>query len=101
MSWEWEAKWQRASVKEGMGARMGRDRTMADFFALPSFLFRSGDFSFYDHVLDTVNALNIIPERYLQNGLSPLDVSFGTLISPFPLSALARWHSFPALDPLR
>lgn len=41
----------------------------ADFIA-------SGDFAFYDHVLDTCAQLNIIPERYTKNGLSPLDVSF-------------------------
>ncbi|KAJ7590964.1 cobalamin-independent synthase [Mycena floridula] len=36
----------------------------------------SGEFSLYDHVLDHSAAFNVIPQRYLGNGLSPLDVYF-------------------------
>jgi 5-methyltetrahydropteroyltriglutamate--homocysteine methyltransferase len=37
----------------------------------------SGDFTFYDHVLDHSIMFNAIPERYTKNGLSQLDVAFG------------------------
>lgn len=36
----------------------------------------SNDFSFYDHTLDTAVLLNIVPKRYTQLGLSPLDTYF-------------------------
>ncbi|KAG6869295.1 hypothetical protein C0993_000048 [Termitomyces sp. T159_Od127] len=36
----------------------------------------SGEFSFYDHVLDHAAAFNVIPKRYVGLGLSPLDVYF-------------------------
>jgi 5-methyltetrahydropteroyltriglutamate--homocysteine methyltransferase len=39
-------------------------------------LFRSGEFSLYDHVLDHSAAFNVIPKRYVGLGLSPLDVYF-------------------------
>lgn len=35
-----------------------------------------GDFSFFDGVLDTANLLNIVPKRYKQLNLSPLDEYF-------------------------
>jgi len=41
-----------------------------------SFHPRSGDFAFYDHVLDTCAQLNLIPERYTKHGLSALDIAF-------------------------
>ena len=37
----------------------------------------SGDFTLYDHVLDHSAAFNVIPKRYIGQGLSPLDVYFG------------------------
>lgn len=36
----------------------------------------SNDFSFYDNTLDTAVLLNIVPKRYTQLGLSPLDTYF-------------------------
>ena len=36
----------------------------------------SGEFSLYDHVLDHSAAFNVIPKRYVNQGLSPLDVYF-------------------------
>jgi 5-methyltetrahydropteroyltriglutamate--homocysteine methyltransferase len=36
----------------------------------------SGEFSLYDHVLDHSTAFNVIPKRYIGQGLSPLDVYF-------------------------
>lgn len=36
----------------------------------------SNDFSFYDNVLDTAVMLNIIPARYQELGISPLDTYF-------------------------
>ena len=36
----------------------------------------SGEFSLYDHVLDHSAAFNVIPKRYQNLGLSPLDVYF-------------------------
>ena len=36
----------------------------------------SNDFSFYDTILDTAVLLNLIPERYAELGLSPLDTYF-------------------------
>ncbi|MCR4791835.1 MAG: 5-methyltetrahydropteroyltriglutamate--homocysteine S-methyltransferase [Lachnospiraceae bacterium] len=39
-------------------------------------LISSNDFSFYDGVLDTAFLLNIIPARYKELGLSPLDTYF-------------------------
>ena len=36
----------------------------------------SGEFSLYDHVLDHSAAFNVIPQRYVGLGLSPLDVYF-------------------------
>ncbi|KAI9512232.1 cobalamin-independent methionine synthase [Russula earlei] len=36
----------------------------------------SGEFSLYDHVLDHSAAFNVIPKRYVGQGLSPLDVYF-------------------------
>lgn len=36
----------------------------------------SGDFTLYDHVLDHSAAFNVIPKRYVGQGLSPLDVYF-------------------------
>ncbi|KAI0053006.1 cobalamin-independent methionine synthase [Auriscalpium vulgare] len=36
----------------------------------------SGEFSLYDHVLDHSAAFNVIPKRYIGQGLSPLDVYF-------------------------
>ena len=36
----------------------------------------SGDFSFYDNVLDAATAFNIVPARYDALGLSPLDTYF-------------------------
>ncbi|GHP14118.1 5-methyltetrahydropteroyltriglutamate--homocysteine methyltransferase [Lentilactobacillus fungorum] len=39
-------------------------------------LIPAGDFSFFDGVLDTANLLNIVPERYRQLHLSPLDEYF-------------------------
>jgi 5-methyltetrahydropteroyltriglutamate--homocysteine methyltransferase len=36
----------------------------------------SGEFSFYDHVLDHSAAFNVIPKCYVGLGLSPLDVYF-------------------------
>lgn len=35
-----------------------------------------GDFSFYDNLLDAAVMLNVVPERYLKAGLSPLDTYF-------------------------
>ncbi|UTR13909.1 5-methyltetrahydropteroyltriglutamate--homocysteine S-methyltransferase [Salipaludibacillus sp. LMS25] len=35
-----------------------------------------GDFSFYDHVLDTALMFNVIPERFAQTPLDPLDTYF-------------------------
>lgn len=35
-----------------------------------------GDFSFFDGVLDTANLLNIVPQRYKELNLSPLDEYF-------------------------
>lgn len=37
---------------------------------------RSGDFTLYDHVLDTSIALNVIPSKYTGHNLSQLDVFF-------------------------
>lgn len=39
-------------------------------------LIPAGDFSFFDGVLDTANLLNIVPARYKQLNLSPLDEYF-------------------------
>ncbi|WP_288639140.1 5-methyltetrahydropteroyltriglutamate--homocysteine S-methyltransferase, partial [uncultured Lentilactobacillus sp.] len=39
-------------------------------------LIPAGDFSFFDGVLDTANLLNIVPDRYKQLNLSPLDEYF-------------------------
>ncbi|KAH9999273.1 cobalamin-independent methionine synthase [Russula vinacea] len=36
----------------------------------------SGEFSLYDHVLDHSAAFNVIPKRYVGQGLTPLDVYF-------------------------
>jgi 5-methyltetrahydropteroyltriglutamate--homocysteine methyltransferase len=36
----------------------------------------SGEFSLYDHVLDLSAAFNVIPKRYVGQGLTPLDVYF-------------------------
>jgi 5-methyltetrahydropteroyltriglutamate--homocysteine methyltransferase len=36
----------------------------------------SGDFSLYDHVLDHSGQFNVIPKRYVGQGLSPLDTYF-------------------------
>ncbi|KAI0269106.1 cobalamin-independent methionine synthase [Gloeopeniophorella convolvens] len=36
----------------------------------------SGEFSLYDHVLDHAAAFNVIPKRYVGQGLTPLDVYF-------------------------
>ncbi|WP_446897620.1 5-methyltetrahydropteroyltriglutamate--homocysteine S-methyltransferase [Clostridium sp. LBM24168] len=36
----------------------------------------SNDFSYYDNILDMAYLLNIIPKRYLELGLSPLDTYF-------------------------
>ncbi|KAF7776016.1 hypothetical protein Agabi119p4_4409 [Agaricus bisporus var. burnettii] len=36
----------------------------------------SGEFSLYDHVLDHSAAFNVIPQRYVGLGLTPLDVYF-------------------------
>ena len=36
----------------------------------------SGEFSLYDHVLDHSAAFNVVPKRYVNQGLSPLDVYF-------------------------
>lgn len=36
----------------------------------------SNDFSFYDNFLDTAVMLNVVPKRYLNLGLSPLDTYF-------------------------
>ncbi|KAI0320668.1 cobalamin-independent methionine synthase [Amylostereum chailletii] len=36
----------------------------------------SGEFSLYDHVLDHAAAFNVVPKRYVGQGLSPLDVYF-------------------------
>ncbi|KAL0949444.1 hypothetical protein HGRIS_009499 [Hohenbuehelia grisea] len=36
----------------------------------------SGEFSLYDHVLDHSAAFNVVPKRYVGQGLSPLDVYF-------------------------
>ncbi|KAG8948123.1 methionine-synthesizing 5- methyltetrahydropteroyltriglutamate--homocysteine methyltransferase [Tulasnella sp. 424] len=36
----------------------------------------NGEFTFYDHVLDQSAAFNVIPSRYQNLGLSPLDVYF-------------------------
>ncbi|KAJ7682134.1 hypothetical protein DFH06DRAFT_1388463 [Mycena polygramma] len=36
----------------------------------------SGEFSLYDHVLDHSAAFNVIPKRYVGQGLSPIDVYF-------------------------
>jgi hypothetical protein len=36
----------------------------------------SGEFSLYDHVLDHSAAFNVIPKRYVGQGLSPLDTYF-------------------------
>lgn len=36
----------------------------------------SGDFSYFDTTLDTANLLNIVPKRYRDLGLSPLDTYF-------------------------
>jgi 5-methyltetrahydropteroyltriglutamate--homocysteine methyltransferase len=57
----------------------------------------SGDFSLYDHVLDTCSALNIIPERYTKNNLSALDISFGTSLASGPLLHLLKRSSCPNL----
>ena len=40
-------------------------------------LYRSGDFTLYDHFLDAANVVNAIPERYTKSGLSALDIAFG------------------------
>ncbi|KAJ7904631.1 cobalamin-independent synthase [Mycena olivaceomarginata] len=36
----------------------------------------SGDFSLYDHVLDHSAAFNVVPKRYVGQGLAPIDVYF-------------------------
>ncbi len=36
----------------------------------------TGDFSFFDNTLDVANLLNIVPKRYLDLNLSPLDTYF-------------------------
>ncbi|KAK7061826.1 cobalamin-independent synthase [Favolaschia claudopus] len=36
----------------------------------------SGEFSLYDHVLDHAASFNVVPKRYVNQGLSPLDVYF-------------------------
>jgi 5-methyltetrahydropteroyltriglutamate--homocysteine methyltransferase len=48
----------------------------------------SGDFSFYDHVLDTAVLLDIVPERYRTLGLDPLGTYF----------AMARGYQGPRGD---
>ena len=51
-------------------------------------LVSSNDFSFYDTTLDTAALLNIVPRRYRELGLSPLDTYF----------AMARGYQGPAGD---
>ncbi|PWN53600.1 putative MET6-methionine synthase [Violaceomyces palustris] len=48
----------------------------------------TGSFSLYDHVLDTSNTFNIIPEKYAKSGLNPLDTYF----------AMARGHQRNGVD---
>lgn len=69
-------------------------RPLTSIISYSSSGFSSGDFAFYDHVLDTCAQLNIIPERYTKNGLSPLDVSFGESrrFCPFFTLFLLRAH---------
>jgi len=35
-----------------------------------------GDFTFYDHILDWIHMLGLVPDRFLKLGLSPLDTYF-------------------------
>jgi hypothetical protein len=49
----------------------------ADSCARSILLYRSGDFTLYDHFLDAANVVNAIPERYTKSGLSALDIAFG------------------------
>ncbi|KAJ7228544.1 cobalamin-independent synthase [Mycena pura] len=39
-------------------------------------LIPSGEFSLYDHVLDHSASFNVVPKRYVGQGLSPIDVYF-------------------------
>jgi 5-methyltetrahydropteroyltriglutamate--homocysteine methyltransferase len=57
----------------------------------------SGEFSLYDHVLDHSAAFNVIPKRYVGQGLSPLDVYFAmgrgrqTENVDVPASEMKKW----------
>ena len=61
---------------------------------------RSGEFSLYDHVLDHSAAFNVIPKRYVNQGLSPLDVYFamgrGRQANgvDVPASEMKKWSAF-------
>lgn len=42
----------------------------------------SGDFTLYDHLLDHSFNFGVVPQRYVEQKLSPLDTYFGMLLQP-------------------
>ena len=68
---------------EALRVEHWRAQDAADIDLIPS-----NDFSFYDTTLDAAELLNIVPARYRELGLSPLDTYF----------AMARGYQGPAGD---
>jgi 5-methyltetrahydropteroyltriglutamate--homocysteine methyltransferase len=60
----------------------------------------SGEFCFYDHVLDHSAAFNVIPKRYQGLGLSSLDIYFAmgrgrqTDGVDVPACEMKKWYVF-------